>query len=181
MTSAHLRAASAFYVTCALVAVAGAYVIHAALPPNPLSLPGESKLQVQAVVPEGWAFFTKTPRTPEILVYEWLGNGWRDAHAPKLASAGRLDLSRDARRQGVELGLLFHAVGQDVWQTCEQPVLDCLTAAPISASVTNTVPDPSVCGDVGLAQRQRVPWSYRDTTTADEMPSLVVRMRVACP
>lgn len=181
MTSSHLRAASAFYVTGALAAVAAAYVIHAALPPNPLALPGEQTVQAQALLPEGWAFFTKTPRTPEVLVYHWIGNGWRDVHEPTLAASGRLDLSRDPRRQGIEMGLLLHDLGEDVWQRCDQQVLDCLTAAPIVADVTNTEPGPTVCGDVGVAQRQRVPWSFRNNTTADEMPSIVVRLRVACP
>lgn len=179
---AHLRAQRVFYAVVVLVSVAAAYVVHAAIPPNALTLPGEKRLRVNAIVPEGWAFFTKTPRTPEVLVFQRRADmTWRDVHAARLSEAGWLNLSRNARAQGVEIGLLLHGVPNDAWVACDEAVQGCLAGAPLSRTVRNVVAKPTVCGDVVFAQRKRVPWSFRRSTTPDDMPSIVVRLDVSCP
>lgn len=178
----HVRAQRVFYAVVVMVGILTAYVVHAAVPPNPLTLPGAKQLRVNSFVPEGWAFFTKTPRTPEVLVFQRRPDGtWQDVHAPRLSEAGWLNLSRNDRAQGVEIGLLLHDVPNDAWVACETPVLGCIAAAPVSRAVRNVVPAPTICGAIGFAQRKRVPWSFRNTTTPEDMPSVVVRLDVSCP
>src|SRR5687768_1049657 len=61
--------------TCLLVMS----VVHASLPASPFDLfPAEGKRVLLSLTPQGWSFFTRSPRIPSAVVYRYEQNGWRD-------------------------------------------------------------------------------------------------------
>src|SRR2546430_6748153 len=57
------------------------YAVHIELPANALDLPFEGSIKppLQAVVPEGWGFFTRDPREARLLPYVREAGAWRAA------------------------------------------------------------------------------------------------------
>src|SRR5438128_10089648 len=85
------------------------YAVHIELPANALDLPFEGSIKppLQAVVPEGWGFFTRDPREARLLPYV------READGGRAAPGGRYGGPRNARgscaadsAQGAALGLI---------------------------------------------------------------------------
>jgi antimicrobial peptide system SdpA family protein len=155
-------------------------VVHAALPASPFELlPPGAKKAVIAMAPEGWSFFTKSPRDPSPVLYWRAPNGgWHSGALRPLARPGRLfGLDRAGRAQNTEIALLMDAVPPGAWRTCEQGPAVCLADAPSAAVVANGS-HRTVCGDVGIVVQEVLPWAWRDAPTV--MPSKVVRVWVAC-
>src|SRR5665213_797503 len=85
------------------------YVLHAAFPFNAVKLPDEKDINAKLWSPQGWKFFTRSPREDWLLPYRQTASGWQSA---SLGPNGRLDaymgISRAPRAQGIEMGLLLH-------------------------------------------------------------------------
>jgi sporulation delaying protein A len=160
------------------------YAVHVELPVNALDLPFESSLKppLQALVPQGWGFFTRDPREPRLLPFRREAGAWQAANeGPNGEPWNALGLNRAARGQGVELGLIETAVPTSAWKPCDGDIAGCLDQQSSPTRVANPTPSPTLCGDVGLAQRDVVPWAWA-ASVPDEtgMPSKVVRLTVTC-
>jgi antimicrobial peptide system SdpA family protein len=159
------------------------YAVHAQLPPNAVRLPYEQSIRphAQRFLPEGWAFFTRSPRESDLVSYTRDGSGaWRLALlAPHSEFRNVLGFARASRAQGVEMGTLTGILRKDDWRECRSPVAECLERAPALAA-TNVSPVPSLCGDVGLVRRPPVPWAWSGSGREITMPGTVVRLEVAC-
>jgi antimicrobial peptide system SdpA family protein len=167
----------AIVLTSALVLVG--YVVHAALPAAPFALPGPESQMVRMFLPEGWAFFTKSPRSPSPVVYRRGPDGrWLDIGAGPLADPlDFMGLNREGRSQGTELAMLMALIPRRAWSDCDRPPVACLSALTPVSEVAN-LSHRTVCGDVGLVVQESLPWAWRDTEAV--MPSDVVRVMVTC-
>ncbi|MCT9928955.1 SdpA family antimicrobial peptide system protein [Planotetraspora sp. A-T 1434] len=163
------------------------YVVDTQLPSNALRLPGQEQLRlsVTAIAPQGWAFFTKSPRDPQIGVWrlsvEPSGRKvWLDAKlTPHSELRNVLGFNRRSRAQGVELGILQTAVPRDKWTPCRgADVSACFDRVPSVLTLHNSSPDPIHCGSIGLVQREPLPWAWAGSTTV--MPAKVARIEVTC-
>jgi antimicrobial peptide system SdpA family protein len=167
----------------ASAAVAGlllAVVVHAALPNSPFEmLPPKGKQAVAAVVPEGWAFFTRNPRLPSLVPYQFGPDSrWHSVAAGRnTRSNDAMGVDRAGRAQGVELAILVEHVPGSVWHRCGEDPLVCLSNAQVSATFEN-VSHRTICGDVGFVVQDVLPWAWRYSPAL--MPSKVVRVRVTC-
>lgn len=163
-------------VACLIVA----YVVHAALPASPFTLPGPDIKLVRALVPQGWAFFTKSPRSRSAEVFQYRADGsWRDITAGSRARPGSLmGLDRLGRSQGTEVAMLLAVVPEDSWRDCERTPTICLSEARVAHTIRNRSSHHSVCGEVGVVLQEVLPWAWRDAPTT--MPSKVLRVRVQC-
>jgi len=157
-----------------------AYVLLAALPAKPFSLPGPDTKAVRGFVPQGWAFFTKSPRSMWAQVYRHQPDGgWQDITMGPLAQPRyTMGLDRAPRAQGTEVAMLLSLLPKQAWRDCERPPTACLSEAPPVGTVTNRSNRHTVCGDIGVVQQEVLPWAWRDAPTT--MPSKVVRVRVTC-
>lgn len=157
--------------------------LHAALPTNPVtSLFAEDRLAVRSVLPQGWAFFTRSPREERTLPFlRDEGGVWHEIHTATHAEPRHaFGLNRRSRAQGVEVGLLLGEVSAAQWHDCGGPVAGCLDEAEVVARLRNPSPAPSVCGDVALVRREPLPWAWSQDDTVENMPALVARLEVSC-
>lgn len=166
----------------ALWAVAALYPIQAAAPNNPVTLPFEDRVDSLKVAPQGWAFFTRSPREPYLLPYVRASSGqWESAHVGQHAHPKHaFGLNRASRAQGVEMGLLQSEIDEDDWRDCDGAPEDCLPALPVTVTAENESPRPTLCGDVALLRQEPVPWAWSRGSDPPEMPGEAVRMEVAC-
>lgn len=176
----HLRTGQRVAVVLLLAAVLVTYVVHAALPATPFPLPGPSQLSVSTILPEGWAFFTKSPRSESLMVFQRTPDGdWEDiTNLAQPGPRGLMGLNRRDRSQGTELALLLAGLDQEDWQACEREPTACLSTLTDSDHLVNRSTHHSVCGEVGFVLWEVLPWAWRDAPTV--MPSKVVRGHVTC-
>lgn len=132
------------------------------------------------IFPQGWSFFSKSPRDDEFLVLDpetlELAVQW-----PNAAAANFLGLSRYGRAQGIEAGTLSVQVPPDQWQVCSGDLEGCMQESERTAiEVVNTTPNASLCGSYLLVQRKPVPWAWASITTPEEQPSKYVEVSVRC-
>lgn len=171
------RRIAAMGVTALIIVV---YVLHAALPATPFQLPFENRRAIQTILPEGWAFFTISPRSPDIVVVgRDPDGGWKrltvNAHA---TPASLLGLNRLDRSQGNEVAIIANQVPQEVWIECDLEPTVCLSQAKPERTVSNFSSRRSICGDVGLIMQEVLPWAWRGLPAT--MPSKVVRVVATC-
>jgi antimicrobial peptide system SdpA family protein len=165
-----------------LALVVVVYVLQAALPVTAFTLPFDRSQQIRSLVPEGWAFFTKSPRIPDPTIYGLdSGGGWRTLTEGPQANPTRdslLGLDRLSRSQGTEVAIVTNQIPAKAWTECNRRPTDCLSPLSPVATVTNFSTHHTICGDVGVAIQEVLPWAWHGLST--EMPSKVVRVVVTC-
>ncbi|MFB6957259.1 SdpA family antimicrobial peptide system protein [Streptomyces sp. NPDC056309] len=166
-------------------ALVGGYILHTQLPSNAVQLPAQQSLErtIRVVTPQGWAFFTKSPRDPKIVAWARGSDGsWRNAMlAPHSEPRNLFGLNRASRAQGIELGQLQARVKPDSWAPCEDGVLaECLAEFSNPITVRTPVPEPQLCGPVGITQQEVLPWAWSDSEGKMEMPGKVAVLEVEC-
>ena len=154
-------------------------VLHAVLPASPFQVfDPETKTVVRTLMPEGWAFFTKSPRSPNPLAYQYVDGRWQNVTAGPLAVPDDLmGLDRGSRAQGTEMAILLAKLSKDDWRECEEMPSTCLSQMDGSKRISNPS-HQTICGDIGFVIQEVLPWAWRDAPTV--MPSRTARARVAC-
>ncbi len=163
-----------------MLAVCAVYVV---LPFNPIRLPLVQTLQTYMWMPEGWAFFTRDPREPRTLTFAKVQDTWvSSSMAPHARPSNLFGVNRASRAQGVELGLIMEAiaVAEHTWEPCEEAIGTCLEAVPTADTLDNISPRPRLCGLVGLAQQEPVPWAWSYNRDEITMPSQVIKLKIEC-
>ncbi|MFE0045139.1 SdpA family antimicrobial peptide system protein [Streptomyces albireticuli] len=160
------------------------YVAQVHVPKNVISLPGQKQARstVANVAPQGWAFFTKSPRDVEVLPYRQATNDtWTSlALTPHSSPRNAFGLDRASRSQGIEISLLLNLAEKKDWKECEEELADCLTGARPTRKVDNPSPAPTVCGRVALVQEKPVPWAWRDLVDERATPERFLTLDVTC-
>jgi antimicrobial peptide system SdpA family protein len=143
--------------------LAALYALHAALPSNVIRLPLEDSLKIGGLAPQGWAFFTRDPRERDMLMFVKTDAGWLDASLGPNASLQNLGgISRNARGQGIEVGMLVTRLPPEAWTRCRaRHVKACLDEARGHLTLPNLYPRPTLCADeVALVLVSPTPWAW---------------------
>jgi antimicrobial peptide system SdpA family protein len=169
-------------VVTVIFGVPALYSIHAALPPNVVSLPLEELIDARRWAPQGWGFFTRSPREPQVLPFARdPAETWRFAGLPPhVQVAWAFGLNRRSRAQGVEIGLLLGTLPQKVWKSCDAEPVVCVTHAVDAVKITNESPSPTLCGRVALVRQEPLPWAWAADGADEVMPSEIVLLDVSC-
>jgi antimicrobial peptide system SdpA family protein len=180
MTGARVVAVALIASVAAWAGIAAA-AIHASLPLNPIELSPERELVLRELLPEGWKFFTRNPQEAQILPFALTDGAWTSASlTPNARPVNLFGLDRAGRSQGIELGTLLEQLDAGAWAECEGSPLTCLGNVPVTASLKNPFPRPSLCGELGFVSQKPVPWAWARLGEHVEMPARVVRVVVQC-
>ncbi|MGW5350923.1 SdpA family antimicrobial peptide system protein [Streptomyces sp. NPDC004031] len=165
--------------TAAVCAVVVLYAAQSQVPKNVVQLPGQDSVRPAAiaVLPQGWAFFTKSARSSEYEPFRWDGSSWTSASLGRHSEHG---FDRVSRSQGIETALLLHEAGRAAPTPCAQASLqDCLKKARVEAAVVNRTPGATLCGRIAVVAQTPTPFAWRDLLPARTPQSAVV-LDVAC-
>jgi antimicrobial peptide system SdpA family protein len=157
------------------------YCVYPALPYSSVRLPGANAVNRLVLAPQGWAFFTRSPREERQWVYGRDLDGWkRVMKGPHARLSNDLGLDRGSRAQGVEIAMLMSTAPSRAWQACEGAVPACLARLPRGTDVRNPSPNPTLCGTVAIVQREPVPWAWLNSPAPVQMPSRLLPLEVSC-
>ncbi len=166
--------------SCELLLLLGS--IHAGLPFNPINLPLERQLRLRVFLPQGWKFFTKDPREERIDVLVKTDPGiWRSGLAGTNASSTNLfGLKRNTRAKAVEVGLITTSIMKDQWVACEKAPGACAENIPVTASLKNPSPNPTLCGQVCVVKQTPLPWAWSRSNRKITLHSSCAKVYLSC-
>ncbi len=152
-----------------------------AIEDSPIRPSRKAKMAWMTILPEGWSFFTKSPRSPEIIAYKWSGQHWERISYSATAGENLWGITRNSRVQGVEIGALFSAVPADAWTEDIDPFRDDfqLEELPLMTIRSNSV-RPTACGTILIEERPPVPWAWSRSADTVRMPGRFARLAVTC-
>lgn len=164
----------------------GFVVANLTTPYNPTQTPSlvnEGINPLRIWMPQGFAFFTRDPREPKMYLYALDGGKWQSATlGPYSRPSNFFGLDRKPRAQLTEYALLLHRAGAtpDKWMSCEDAPLSCLRRVPVTDTLKNTDPVPTLCGVIGFARQDPVPWAWSESQDTIDMPSKILKLKILC-
>ncbi|MBK3495589.1 SdpA family antimicrobial peptide system protein [Viridibacillus sp. YIM B01967] len=152
--------------------------IQNALPPNPIKeLPFNKKLNIITWFPQGWGFYSKSPRDAYFSLVD-VKSGELSGTWPNNLPQNYFGLKRFGRSQGIEAGMISSKVTESLMQECKDNPQQCLTNSKIIMNVENDSPNPTICGDIGIVSQDPKPWAWSKRKI--NMPSKIARVNVTC-
>lgn len=172
-------------VTGAALSLVALYSAQAALPNNSLNLPAQAYAShyVPTIAPQGWAFFTKSARSQELIPYQPAADGTWSESTPGTNAEPRnaFGWNRQSRTQGIELALLTARIPGDAWATCDRDLAACdkdVEKEPVA--LPNDSPSPSLCGTTLLTLERPVPYAWRDIIDEPRVTEHAVQLELQC-
>jgi antimicrobial peptide system SdpA family protein len=151
------------------------------LPDSPLRTTGSGRRIIGALLPQGWAFFTRDPREPAEVVYRVTPNGLRRADFTNSSPDNWMGIRKNTRPIAIELGALLSHVHRTRWRACRGDLGQCLKAADsVVAIADNASTTRRFCGDFVVERRPTVPWAWSRSGDAIRMPAQYVRLQARC-
>lgn len=161
--------------TAAVIAfwiVVGAFAFHTNQPDNALTTTWQADIKpiVQTLLPEQWGFFTKSPRDDILLPFSYSEEmSWSSAALyPHSQIQYAFGLNRVSRAQGLEVGIVYKGIidSNGSWIDCGDydRAVECLGASSqepeaLWLRVSNSSPNPTLCGRSALSKAQPAPWA----------------------
>lgn len=153
-----------------LLAAAGMSSLAATLPSNIIwerTQLRALRVELNTIAGQSFAFFTRSPQTEQIMAYRLRPDGAAADSllvTPQGKASNLFGLSRTQRAQGPELANLVRAVPEKAWADCtgldRTTCIDQVARRP-KALLHNTIPVPTVCGQVLLTAESTTKWAYR--------------------
>ena len=153
----------------------------ASIPYNPLSMPRIITMNLQTIIPQGWAFFTRSPREEmnyyyrieedALVLQPYQNANWKTA----------LGTSRMGRVKSMELAALNSMVQPEDWYHCDKGIAVCDDWKTLPrVALRNGFRHPQICGELILEKKEIVPWAWSKDIHQDQVPSKIVKLFVVC-
>ena len=147
------------------------------MPFNPINLPFSKELTIGKFMPQGWAFFTRSPREDNLYVYHLENSNWKLGTLPN--SNYSLGAGRNMRVQGGEIAYLLTKVYSKKMVEFRGPLDTAKIAAMRAIPVVNTYLHPNICGEILVKAQPLVPWAWSKNKKII-MPYKLVKLNVIC-
>lgn len=165
-----LIAIAIFWVTLTLI------TLLSFVPFNPLSTSYKTKVQTLSLIPQGWGFFTRNPREPQISAYTRIGKKWVLQTFPNATYA--LGASRKMRVQSGELEMILRPVDDKSWKDDLGSIETLISSNMIT--LYNPRNQPLMCGEYLVVSKAPIPWAWSRAQTMTQYPYRYLHIYVIC-
>lgn len=160
------------------------YSVRTSLPYNPARLPFETpknNTNFRAFFPEGFSFFTRNPREPQVEVYKLEGGRLELLTIANASHKNWFGIVKSSRAQNIETGYLLSKIKADDWLSCKGPLIACVTheMTPVLELKTN-YSSPLLCGELVITVKKPVPWAWSNSMDPKNMPTEFARILIRC-
>lgn len=183
------RGAPKKWAALAPLALAAALAVSAFItyiPQKPLRVEGFAPVAhvVTAIFPQGWAFFTKSPVTPRYTVYA-VDRGGYSARSDQIeiGLGNFFGLNRAYRNAQSESEWIERSlVAEDLIECKSGDTFSCFDgiSSDLSLRLTSPMKSPMYCGELFVAERTPVPWTWLTLTGENVRTTQVGRIAVSC-
>lgn len=139
-----------------------------------------TRVELTLPLPQGWAFFTRSPQEPSLVLYKQDSSGqWERADdLPQSQAKNLFGWSRNQRAQSTELAVIAQKVQ---FGSCDDYLTECLSSPGQGASrVDNTTNTHHFCGNFRIVVQYPVKWLYRHETPEDTRVSQFADVELVC-
>jgi antimicrobial peptide system SdpA family protein len=164
-----------------LVFVIAIFLLATSVPESTIRLAKINRLRVNALAPEGWAFFTRSPLEPNLIVHQLTNNGQLKRFTQRPNSIRYLyGLNREKRLAGQEFGRLQGYITDSLWKPIQGPVeqhmglLDSL----VTIRIPNASRHPQMQGTYIIQSVKTVPWAWAGNNLTAFVESKICKIYV---
>lgn len=149
---------------------------------NPIQNKLDSKRIVYSVVPQGWAFFTRSPREAQVLLYEIKDNKLIKLNHLHSSINNLIGLNRRSSVYMSEIQLARAELSNNLFSNTKWNYQNnALGYIPEKTyTVKNKVNNPLLCGEYLLVLQQPIPWAWSSHIKTMEMPAKIIRIKLEC-
>lgn len=149
---------------------------------SPLRPSRRAQVRMLTVMPQGWAFFTRDPRLPLLIVFERVDGRFHPAVEINASRGNYFGLKRISRRFDLEIAAIMAQVPDTAWFSTRSKIAEFEAVAnrQRSFSVPNRAPRPRVCGEYALVRRPPTPWAWAHLEDTIRHPVTLVRLAIVC-
>lgn len=159
----------------------GLFALYTSVGEQPQLPDARTKQALLAVFPQGWAFFTRSPREPEDRVFQLQNQRWISLEVRNAEPRLLFGLVKQTRIMGMELGALLSAVPPQRWIDCAPAQANCWRSVRVSPTrLINRMPAQSLCGHLLVQRRAPIPWAWLKNRERVRMPASFTEMDVTC-
>lgn len=157
-------------------------VLFSSLPFNPTRSALDLQKTVFTFLPQGWAFFTRSPREAQVILYEVTDQGLERVHHKHSSLYNLIGLNRRSTALMSELQYFKMRISErDYINTEWNYQRDLFGDLPkTTTELTNMYSDPILCGEYLLVFQEPVPWAWLDSVEEIKMPAKVIRLHISC-
>jgi antimicrobial peptide system SdpA family protein len=152
------------------------------LPETIITMRQLDKIRATAMVPEGWAFFTKNPREENIVLFNKQGDKWKLKTIRTGSSENLYGLNRNSRMGSQELGMILLNLGEPNWKNIKGKINDpanLLILDTMKAKEVVTISRyPLFSGVYVVQQAGLVPWAWYTSNPNIILDSKVCKIKV---
>lgn len=162
---------------------AGIFLLAASVRDSPLLPPRVLRHAQLAHFPQGWAFFTRSPREAELSVYRPTETGWSSINMRNGSWETFFGLKKGGAINGIELGALVEQIRTwDEATLAREPLLPRLPELVDASNITleNHASVQSICGEVLLIRQEPVPWAWARSGAPVKLASRFKKVSVQC-
>jgi antimicrobial peptide system SdpA family protein len=145
---------------------------------------GKFNAKIVSLLPEAYAFFTRSPREDQLYLYAIENNQLKEVSYQNTDPSCFYGISRKQRAKGIELGHLFGKVAstkKDEWIECNESLLTCENWGEVpSVLVLNPTYSNQICGEFLIVSRKIIPWAWSSSRDKINMPSKVIKINALC-
>ena len=143
-----------------------------------------SRTELSVLLPQGWDFFTRNPREPQLRAYAEHEGKWDSAMVgPKARPGLAYGWIRSPRAQLVEMGHILKSAENFNWTLCPSGTLPstCFTNETTrTEEITNESPHPTLCGNIAFVSQELMPWAWASEGLNVIMSSKILRLKILC-
>lgn len=165
-------------VVARLFAGAIVFLVCVAWLDSPLRPSATRRLQMLAIAPQSWGFFS-APRDEQYQVFRRRNGSWERADTPLAAAVNRFGLRRATTSHSAEFRTLTDQVGTR-WSTATLAPEQLPDTAADPLMVRNLARQPQLCGEVLVLSRPPVPWAWARSSSKVALPTRFARLSIRC-
>lgn len=144
------------------------YVIASTVGITPLRLSSSKKLNTFYIFPQGWGFFTKSPRQGALVIYSLRDGKVQKVTKPNYSSDNLFGISRKNRARQLQLAYSISKY-ENRWRKCATPnLLNCNKDSLII--IENVFRNPLLKGKYIIQKRTQIPWAWSKSRTSENNP-----------
>lgn len=172
------------FVPFGILVICGLFLINLIIvsfaPYNPLTPSKAFKVDISLLAPQGWAFFTRNAREPNLYIYTKNENNKLQLldFQKNTNSANLFGLSRSARTLSVEIGEILKQVDTSNWSKNNTGDLKKEFNKSKTIGVTNRAIHPKLKDTLFLEYREKTPWAWAKSYDEIKMPSKTLKLYV---
>lgn len=158
------------------------YVLIGSIPESPYPPTQQERLNLLAISPQGWAFFTRDPREKAKHLYVRRKGDWIEKERSNFTLRNWFGIKRIPRIELVELKAMLADVPERQWAACKSDIETCLRNRTVEVvSLANESTTQHLCGEYAIQRREPVPWAWSQDAGDVTIQSEVVRLSISCP